>query len=101
MASFHIRAADCPKTVHLCHVTLAITPLSRGLGEEEEAAPAKVHTSQRYPDPITDLLVLCSPYSYNDSTRALLSADLHPLFHDMQEEGGWRLRCGGKQCDIE
>jgi hypothetical protein len=88
MISYHIRTADCPKAVHFCHVTLAITPLSRSLEEEKEAAPALTHTSQPYPNPITDLLVSCSPYSYNGSTRALLSADQHPLFHDMQKEGG-------------
>jgi hypothetical protein len=88
MISYHIRAADRPKAVHLCHVTSAITPLSRSLGEEEEAAPALTHTSQPYPSPIADLLVSCSPYSYNASTRALLSANQHPLFHDMQKEGG-------------
>jgi hypothetical protein len=96
-----VQASDRLSAHYLCHATLAITPLGSTGEEVDCAAPADVHASQRYPDPTTDLLVCCSPNTYNGSTRALRSADLHPLFQGRQEEGGWCLRCAGQQREIE
>jgi hypothetical protein len=82
-----VYAWNRPTAVHICHVTSTITPLSSVLQGEEEAASPHVHTSRVHLSLITYLLVRYSPHSYDDSTPALLSAELHPLCHD-KEEGG-------------
>jgi hypothetical protein len=95
MVGYRIHASDRPTTHHLCHVTLSITPQCSTLGKRGNAAPPNTHISQRYFDSTTRLLVLCSPQIYNGSIRALFLADLHPLFHHMQEEGDACLDSGG------
>src|ERR1700731_2544934 len=95
------RTSDRPAAHHLGHVTVATTSLRTVLRKKEEGAPANTHTSTRHPDSIMGLLVPRSPHRRNGSSCALLLADLHPRFHDRQQEGGTPLSCGGKERDVE
>ena len=68
-----------------CQATLAITPLSSMLGDDETKAPAHRHMSQCHPDSIAGLLVACSPSSCSGGPDSLLLADPHHVSSTRRE----------------